>query len=208
MLSSRAAYSLLAVFAALNIYLNLLQLRVMRRVARTRPPPPDKYTFVDDDYTPRLPVPNASRSVKFIFEDSVRYGLWEDPITEEEWRWTATAGDGNVHLGPNSRFFVVGITHQLHCMRSYRQALAQEQPLSAHQVSHLTHCLNFLRMSTLCAADITLEPPDAFMRNHTQERAGGEHECLDWPAFYEEMKKNFLDWNVHQHGLTKEVHTH
>ncbi|KAI9068927.1 hypothetical protein FKP32DRAFT_1587256 [Trametes sanguinea] len=156
--------------------------------------------FIDDDYTPRMPLPSARRAVKLALEDSVRYGLWEAQA-EDEWRWTATFGDGNVHLGPNSRFFVVGITHELHCMRAYRETLAQDGPLSQHQVGHLGHCLNFLRMSTLCAADTTLEPPDVLSRNFTQDRLGGEHVCLDWPGFYDEMKANYLEWSAYKQGL-------
>ncbi|CDO70535.1 hypothetical protein BN946_scf184573.g3 [Trametes cinnabarina] len=144
-----------------------------------------------------MPLPSARRAVKLALEDSVRYGLWE-PQADDEWMRTATVGDGNVHLGPNSRFFVVGITHQLHCMRAYRQALAQDAPLSAHQAGHLGHCLNFLRMSTLCAADTTLEPPDALSRNHTRDRGGGEHVCFDWPGFYDEMQANYLQWLASQ----------
>ncbi|KAI0354432.1 hypothetical protein OH77DRAFT_501875 [Trametes cingulata] len=200
MLPRYAAYALVVLLAALNAYLDVLHVRATQRAAIARPPPTEHYTFVDEDYTPRMPLPSARRAVKFTIEDSVRYSLWA-PEADDEWLWTATVGDGNVHLGPNSRFFVVGITHQLHCMRSYRQALAKDGIPHGHQVGHLTHCLNFLRMSTLCAADTTLEPPDALSRDHTLDPAGGERECFDWPAFYDEMKKNYLQWVAYQEGL-------
>ncbi|KAH9850978.1 hypothetical protein C2E23DRAFT_733892 [Lenzites betulinus] len=203
MLSRRATYVLVAILAAMNAYVNLLHVQATQRAAIARPPPPSRYSFIDEDYTPRLPLPSARRAVKLTIEDSARYALW-DPEADDDWRWTATTGDGNVHLGNNSRFFVIGITHQLHCMRSYRQALAQEDvPVPhGHQAGHLAHCLNFIRMSTLCAADVTLEPPDALTRDHTRDPAGGEHECMDWPAFYEDMRTNFEDWTAYQEGLT------
>ena len=140
-----------------------------------------------------MPLPSARRAVKLEHEESVRYAL-TSPEAYDEWLWTATVGDGNVHLGPNRRLFVVGVTHQMHCLRSYREALAQDAVPHGHQIPHLTHCLNFIRMSTLCAADTTLEPPDAFARNYTRTRSGGEHQCMDWPTFYDDMRANHLEW--------------
>ncbi|KAI0824448.1 hypothetical protein BC628DRAFT_1322689 [Trametes gibbosa] len=205
MLSRRAAYALIAVLAAINAYINVLHAQATHRAAISRTPPPSRFSFIGDEYTPRLQLPSARRAVKLTIEDSARYALW-DAEADADWRWTATVGDGNVHLGSNSRFFVIGITHQLHCMRSYRQALAQDDvPVPhGHQEGHLAHCLNFIRMSTLCAADVTLEPHDALTRDHAKDRAGGVHECLDWPAFYEEMKTNFEGWTAYQQELNGE----
>ena len=59
---------------------------------------------------------------------------------------------------------------------------------------HVARCLNVLRQFALCDADVALEPPDAFAHNYTQSRAGGEHVCMDWPGFYEEMKANYMAW--------------
>ncbi|TFK86958.1 hypothetical protein K466DRAFT_523266 [Polyporus arcularius HHB13444] len=195
MSSPRLALLAVVVLAALNAYVDLLQVRATHRTAISRPPPLRLYSFIDEDYPPRMPLPSARRTAKLTLEDSVRYSLWS-PETYDEWLWTATVGDGNVHYGPNRRLFVVSVTHQLHCMRSIREALEQDTVPHGHQVPHLTHCLNFIRMSTLCAADITLEPADAFARNYTRDRAGGEHVCMDWPAFYEDMKENSLQWNA------------
>ena len=211
-MSSRAlAILALVVLGALNVWIDLLHVRETHRAALKRPPPLSHYSelpiphnttnppntmwagYVEDDLPPRMPLPSARRGVKLMHEESARYGLWT-PEADSEWLWTATVGDGNVHYGPNHRLSVVSITHQLHCLRSYRQALAQAHPPRGHQLGHLTHCINFFRMSTLCAADTTLEPPDAFAHNYTQSRAGGEHVCMDWPGFYEEMKANYMAW--------------
>ena len=53
-------------------------------------------------------------------------------------------------------------------------------------------------MSTLCAADTTLKPADAFARNYTHERARGEHVFMDWPGFCDEMKTNYVGWQKAQ----------
>ena len=154
-----------------------------------------------------MPLPTARRAVKLQHEDSSRYSLYA-PETHQEWLWTATAGDGNVHYGPGRRLFVVAVTHELHCLRSYRAALAQDAvPHGHHQLAHLTHCLNFFRTSTLCAADTTLEPPDAFARNYTSQRAGGVHRCMDWPAFYDEMGTNYREWDAFQQQQAEAART-
>ena len=59
-------------------------------------------------------------------EESVRYGI-DDPQSYFEWLWTSTIDDqGNVHMGPDRRFGVVGVTHQQHCLRAIRAALAAD----------------------------------------------------------------------------------
>ena len=141
-----------------------------------------------------MPLPSAHRGgAKWVPEESVRYAL-TSPEAFDEWLWTATVGDGNVHFGANRRLFVVSVTHQMHCLRSVRVALEDAGIPHGHAVGHLTHCLNWIRMSTLCAADTTLEPPDVLVRNHTAERAGAEHVCMDWPGFYDEMETNWIQW--------------
>ncbi|PIL34537.1 hypothetical protein GSI_03315 [Ganoderma sinense ZZ0214-1] len=195
MTSQHIPILILLVLAALNAYVDLLHVRETRRVAVARPPPLNHYSFIDEDYIPRMPLPSARRGgAKWIPEESVRYAL-TSPEAFDEWLWTATVGDGNVHFGPNRRLFVVSVTHQMHCLRSVRVALENEGIPHGHAVGHLTHCLNFMRMHTLCAADTTLEPPDAFARNYTRERAGGEHVCMDWDAFYRDMRTNYLEWD-------------
>ena len=54
--------------------------------------------------------------------------------------------------------------------------------------------MSFLRESTLCAADTTLEPGDAFGRNFTAERWTGDRECMDAEAFYASMLQRWNEW--------------
>ena len=129
-------------------------------------------------------------------EESVRYSI-DSPEASLEWLYTATAHDmGNTHLGPpdRARIGVVALAHQLHCLRSLRAALAEEGVPEGHALHHAEHCLSFLRESTLCAADTTLEQGDAFGRNFTEERIGGERECMDAEAFYASMLTRWNEW--------------
>ena len=143
----------------------------------------------------RFPLVNARPHVTMSIEESVHFGI-HTPSAALEWLWTATVDDrGNVHMGPNGRFGVVGITHELHCLRALRDVLDTVDVPAGHDLHHSEHCLSFLREHTLCAADTTLEPPDAFARNYTRERSGGEHVCMDWDAFYGDMRTNYLEWD-------------
>ena len=127
-------------------------------------------------------------------EESVRFGIHPPPAALE-WLWTATVDDrGNVHMGPNGRFGVVGITHELHCLRALRDVLDTVDVPVGHDLHHSEHCLSFLREHTLCAADITLEPGDAFARNFTAERVTVERECMDVEAFYASMWTQWNGW--------------
>ena len=147
-----------------------------------------------------MPLPSAHRGgAKWIPEESVRYAL-TSPEAFDEWLWTATAGDGNVHYGPGRRLFVVAVTHELHCLRSYRAALAQDAvPHGHHQLAHLTHCLNFFRTSTLCAADTTLDPlnlaelrPDG--TGGGTNGVGVAHVYRDWGQVYDFVHENQRVW--------------
>ena len=128
-------------------------------------------------------------------EESVRFDI-DAPESYLEWLYTSTSNDaGNVRMGPNQRFGVVSFTHELHCMRSLRTALAEvEAPFQAHDLHHTEHCLSFMRQQILCASDITLEPGDSFSRNFTMQRVTGDMKCMDVDAFYSSMWAQYQDW--------------
>ena len=150
--------------------------------------------FIEDDVPERLPLQGARPSVLLSIEESVRYAL-AAPEAADEWLWTTTAGDGgNVRLGPRGRLFTTAYTHQLHCLRALRTALAAAGPPEGAELAHTEHCLSFLRQHALCAADGTLEPGDAFARNATAERVGVVRECRDVEAFYDSMWTYWTRW--------------
>ncbi|KAG0700586.1 hypothetical protein DFH29DRAFT_615412 [Suillus ampliporus] len=71
--------------------------------------------------------------------------------------------------------------HQLHCLRRFREALTGQ----GSSQGHTHHCLNYLRQSTLCQADLTLEAGDFTTWDFTQRRVGATHVCRDWGALYD-----------------------
>jgi hypothetical protein len=56
----------------------------------------------------------------------------------------------------------------------------QEVKAISDEMGHTTHCLEYLRQSTMCAADTTLEP---FTPNLGLD--GTKHKCRDWDTIYD-----------------------
>ena len=136
-------------------------------------------------------------------EESVRYDIRAQEAFLE-WTWTSTLYDqGSTHMGPNNRMGTLGITHQQHCIRSLRTGLDAEEVLEGHDLHHAEHCLSYLREATLCAADITLEPGDAFTRNFTAERVMGDRKCMDAEAFYASMAARWNEWVEYRDGFSE-----
>ncbi|RPD70039.1 hypothetical protein L226DRAFT_547926 [Lentinus tigrinus ALCF2SS1-7] len=195
------AYSLLAALTAINILLNISLIEDIRAILARRPPPLSSYTYLEDDVPEYFPLINPRPHVVMSIEESVRYGI-DEPQSYLEWLWTSTADDqGNLHLGPNHRFGVPSLTHQRHCLRSLRTVLAEVDRLEGVDLHHTEHCLSYLREHTLCAADITLEPGDAFARNFTAERVVQDRPCMDVEAFYASMWDQWTRWLSFKGGV-------
>ncbi|KAI0700859.1 hypothetical protein C8T65DRAFT_709614 [Cerioporus squamosus] len=189
------SYSFLAALAVVNVLFDRSLVADIRKVLKGRPPPLSSYTYLEDDVPEYFPLLHPRPHVVMSIEESVRYGISE-PQSYLEWLWTSTADDdGNVHFGPTHRFGVPSLTHQQHCLRGLRAMLADVDRLEGHDLHHAEHCLSFLREHTLCAADVTLEPGDAFERNFTAERVMNDRRCLDAEAFYASMWGQWTRWS-------------
>ncbi|OCH86033.1 hypothetical protein OBBRIDRAFT_814804 [Obba rivulosa] len=193
LVQSRLGLAVLALSVVNAVFLYHL-VNVARRLALSRDRPLEQYTFVDEDVPGRLPLPSARPAVHLLVEESVRYSL-SSPEAELEWLYTATRGDGNVRLGSPKRLFSVALSHELHCLRTIRAALDDDGSPAGPALSHIIHCFNFLREHTLCAVDATLEPPDALDRDFATQRIQGvERRCADWPAIYDAMMQDYIDY--------------
>ncbi|KAI0631477.1 hypothetical protein C8Q77DRAFT_1074553 [Trametes polyzona] len=194
MISRPLALGLLVALGIANLLLDYSFVQYARTLFSKRPPPLSHYTWIEDDVPERMPLVNARPNVLMSIEESVRYGV-HAPESYHEWLWTSTVDDGgNVHLGPNHRFFVTALTHQQHCLRSLRTALDADGIPEGVALHHSEHCLSLLREQTLCAADFSLEPGDAFARNFTAEPVLMERECMDVEAFYDTQWTRWNDW--------------
>ena len=156
--------------------------------------------FIGRDHPVYLPV--KQKQVLVTREDSVRYSI-SDPEAEEEWLWTGPVGDHNIRLGKDYRGFAVSMFHELHCLRIMRRTLnaGDYQHLSRAQKGHIHHCFVYLRLWTLCSADVALEPGDFAHRNFTTERMGATHTCTDWDPAYELVNDRFITWDRYRREM-------
>ncbi|KAI0325762.1 hypothetical protein GY45DRAFT_202644 [Cubamyces sp. BRFM 1775] len=180
-----------------NVAVDIAVVSSGRQAAALRSPPLSKYSFLDEDYPPRLPLMNSREAVQLSLEESVRYDP-QHPESNLEWRYVGAASDGNIRLGPNHRFFNTGFSYELHCLRFVIGMMLHKDdpPTERADRAHVSRCLNVLRQFALCSADTALEPADTLdpERNYTTQRVAGERQCADWPALYETMKQNWIEW--------------
>ncbi len=97
---------------------------------------------------------------------------------------------------------MVGMFHELHCLRVLNFAFDRSHKATG---DHVHHCLNYLRQMALCSADVTLEPGDFTKRNFDGSRTGSVHVCRDWSALYDAMEENWDQWE--DVDVTTPVHT-
>ncbi|KII91606.1 hypothetical protein PLICRDRAFT_38403 [Plicaturopsis crispa FD-325 SS-3] len=165
------------------------------------------HTWLGSDFPNALPL--DLEHVALTLENSRHYPL-DSPDADAEYRSLYPGDLGFLRLGPNKRFFGVAMYHQLHCLDSLRMAITRgpehdhrrDAEFSGYgkraQVPHVNHCLNYLRQTILCSADLTLEPE--ISPNEVGEGLAVTHVCRDWSRLYEYAEKN---WEEYQEGLNK-----
>jgi len=184
-----------------------------------------EYTWIGDDFPANLgiaPEPyglDVGDPVLMILEDSNHYPA-EGPDADAEWESVYPGQSGGfIRVGPNRRFFGLTVYHQIHCLDSIRFAmLGRDHPVrrgldgEKRMVPHAQHCLNFLRQTILCSADLTLEPEASFQ--DVEEGLFTRHVCKDWSrvhAFVEQNDVEYRQWKANQtlHGPEgTDDHTH
>ncbi|KAG9309358.1 hypothetical protein JVU11DRAFT_10594 [Chiua virens] len=145
-----------------------------------------RYTWVGDDYPAYYPM--EVQNVIMFPEDMVHYPIDGDDALEQWETQFPTHGDGWVCLGPERSNFALTMYHKLHCLGRLRLALEQgaNRTYEVH-AEHVQHCLNYLRMMTLCRADVTLEP---VLDSHLTVDLTQPHLCRDWTQVYKEAERN------------------
>lgn len=161
--------------------------------------------WIDDDFPNSLEI-DLGPPVALTLEDSFHYTLSGEDA-DAEWE-SVYPGDsaGFLRLGPNRRFFGLSMYHQIHCLDSLRFAiLGREHPARRswesvgrrdrkREVPHAQHCLNYLRQTILCAADLTLEPEDKLGSLDVGEGLFATHVCRDWSKVDAFVARNFEEY--------------
>ena len=105
--------------------------------------------------------------------------------------------------------YSVAMFHQLHCLGLIRKEYYQfaspssnTQPFTRHGSSgHFTHCIDYLRQSIMCAADMTIEPA---LVGEDGSRTGVDgwgithHNCKNWHSVW--------DWMLEHHAENNKTH--
>lgn len=170
--------------------------------------------WLGDDY-PNAASIDFGDPVSLTIEDSRHYAL-NNPESEAEY-FSIYPGEylGFVHLGPNKRFFGLSMYHQIHCLASLRKAIlgithdhrkkrqdgmGTGMGMDEAEIGHTHHCLNYLRQTILCSADVTLEPEVPEGSQDVGEGLGVTHVCRDWGKVYDYVKRNEAEWLMWRNG--------
>ncbi|PSS34214.1 hypothetical protein PHLCEN_2v1724 [Hermanssonia centrifuga] len=130
-------------------------------------------------------------------ENSRHYQV-DGPDVQLEWDSIYPGGDlGFIRLGPRKRFFGLSLYHQIHCLESLREAILGQGHGEGHSgVDHSSHCLNYLRQTVLCAADLTLEPEITEGTQDVGEGIAVTHVCRDWGEVHAFVQRNWEQWEA------------
>ena len=150
------------------------------------------------DYPQEWPL-RPLELVHLTHEDSVHYSI-DTVAGEAEWNATLPRGGAILHLGPDLQPFTLGLFHQLRCLNIVRDVIvdfyADDSPAAKMKKPELArHCMNYLRQTVLCRADMRLESVRA-PKGHQMTVSDITHTCRDWTPIYEAAEGNFEDYEA------------
>ncbi|KAI1185421.1 hypothetical protein F5B17DRAFT_32940 [Nemania serpens] len=141
---------------------------------------------------------DKENALKYFGEpNDEREALWEEllgpssiRLTPQELRLQDKPADKTVQLPDGDYVGVLNVFHDLHCIRRVGRMLYQDHywPNSTseerhHNIIHSAHCLDRVRQSLQCQADITIGT--FTWGKHTTSPLGNltaKHECVNWDS--------------------------
>lgn len=234
--------SILNLSVVISLLLNfvLFCVRVYSGSAYLRGPAPEylkdqyQYTYTGDDYPEHLPLPSAPLTQIRVFNLSPSNFPISGPEADAQWSSIYPPGYGFVRLSSSlpptedrngatdNRLLCTALYHQLHCIQ--KMAMFLNDPVAYRKilgVEHQQHCLNYLRQTTLCRSDLTLERFDelespnfsiASLRATLEPREDGYADfsrsidlsvasgrqivrvCSDAQILYNTAGRNYIEW--------------
>ncbi|OJT06640.1 hypothetical protein TRAPUB_2498 [Trametes pubescens] len=154
---------------------------------------PQRYSYRGDDYPRTWPLPPL-RTARLSHEDSFHYAL-DTELGIAEWNATLPSGGAVLRLGPDRRPFTLSMFHQLRCLNILRDTLVtlyhdRSAGMGPGRTRLAEHCMNYLRQTVICRADLRLESvraasgPQVTVSDIT-------HTCKDWTAVYGAAEDNY-----------------
>ncbi|GJJ06127.1 hypothetical protein Clacol_000316 [Clathrus columnatus] len=172
------------IVTGLNIGATYYNVSLLRQL---HPPTPKQYSWKDGDYPPQLPLQL----------DTVGLSIVEGPhftlTADDDWGTLfPTPNEGFIQIGPDKRWFIPAMYHQLHCLDAIRVAFVLN---GSYAAMHTQHCLRYLRQAVLCGADMTLEETKFVENKHgvkvpAADGVGMIHRCKDWTTLRGWMEEN------------------
>jgi hypothetical protein len=134
-------------------------------------------------------------------ENSVHYQL-NSSTTDAQWAAMMPPNGGVVHVGPDRQPFMPSIFHQLRCLNIIRKTyIAEETSTASGELKSLSrHCMNYLRQTIMCRANLRLEPVVDPSSAHAVD-PWGKLTCKDWRKAYSAHEKNrqdYVNWRKEQ----------
>jgi hypothetical protein len=124
--------------------------------------------------------------VKMAMEESVRYPL-RGASAKAQWESMVPKNGGIVHVGPEKTPYMLSMFHQLKCLDIMRRMYVEDHQGELDAIGR--HCLNYLRQTVLCRADLRLESLQDPDGPHAIDMYG-DFTCTDWRQVYARVEEN------------------
>ncbi|KAF2687592.1 hypothetical protein K458DRAFT_466989 [Lentithecium fluviatile CBS 122367] len=148
-----------------------------------------------------------------LFEYNRTFGEPPSDTTNAAWESLFPKHGGFfVHPKLASKRSAFSVFHQMHCLDELRHgfyvlhdqviayanmkseeatakgegATGEKRALPEHSLGHIRHCIDLLRQSLMCNADLTVELKDEALGGVTG--FGTAHQCVDWQGLLEWMR--------------------
>ncbi|RDW81842.1 hypothetical protein BP6252_02954 [Coleophoma cylindrospora] len=137
---------------------------------------------------PRPELNNAWKQLLHGYDTRVPTSVWVPDATEN--RTLVDIGDGS-----GDRYATLAVLHELHCIRTLRQYLLPDYYPEIYEFFkpdddevigvHIDHCLDILRQSSMCHADMTLVPYEWWSETPVPQNViNTPHLCANWDSVY------------------------
>jgi hypothetical protein len=128
---------------------------------------------------------DAFGTVKMSLEESTHYQMVTIDSDDE---WAALyPGNGIIYLGEQKQAFSISMFHQLRCLDIIRKEIVRTFNTSTQPPAITAHCINYLRQTVLCRADIYISPVLAFPKPKPKPDT---FVCKDWEEVYKAVYHN------------------
>ncbi|KAL1708965.1 hypothetical protein EV121DRAFT_195908 [Schizophyllum commune] len=179
---------------ALLVSLAFLFVALLRYHKRTKDMDGTVYTFRGRDYPETWDI-GPLEEVHMPYENTVHYAL-DTPAGIEQWETMLPPGEGMLYLGPDKRPFSISVFHQLRSSgKSHLVVQSQhaDEPPPERQSPLVNHCVNYIRQTVLCRADLTMESIRG-LNYSTSTVSDVTHVCQDHTAVFRASEENWKEY--------------